>query len=296
MKELKLNLKPMIKKLEVFARKKTTSELSGSYISFFKGKGLDFEGYRKYSLEDDSRNIDWKASLRSQDLLIKIMEEERNVRVFFLFDVSDSMLFASVDKLKCEYGAEMIASLCFAILRVGDSVGLAMFSDRIVKVLPPESGLKHYYEIIQSLSNPQFYGGKLDFSRALKFINSYLARNSIVIVVSDFIGVGKNWMPHFKIATKKFDFVLNIMIRDPLDNKFPLDTGQAVLQDPYSSSRMLVDPDLVRKEYDESARRIKERIKSEFSRLRCDVLELVTDKPFEKLIVGFFVRSKKKWT
>ncbi len=295
MKELKLNLKPMIKKLEIFSRKDTISELSGSYRSFFKGKGLDFEGYRKYFLEDDSKDIDWKASLRSPDLLMKIMNEERNLRIFFLFDVSDSMLFASVDKLKCEYGAETIASLCFAVLRAGDSVGLLMFSDRIVNILPIKSGVAHYYEIIKSLSNPKFYGGKFDFTRALKFLNSYLPKNSVVIVVSDFIGLDKSWMTHFKIATRKFDFLLTIMIRDPVDNSFPLDSGQAVIEDPFSSDKLVIDTNLIKKEYDDSSRKIKEGIISEFSKLKCGTVELVTNEPFEKKLLRFFMENKRKW-
>jgi uncharacterized protein (DUF58 family) len=295
MKELKLNLKPMIKKLEIFSRKDTISELSGSYRSVFKGKGLDFEGYRKYFLEDDSKDIDWRASLRSPDLLVKIMNEERNLRVFFLFDVSDSMLFSSVDKLKCEYAAETIASLCFAILRAGDSAGMVMFSDRIVSMLPPKAGTAHYYEIIKSLSNPELYGGKFDFTKVLKFLNSYLPRNSVVIVVSDFIGLDKLWMPYFKIATRKFDYLLTIMVRDPVDDSFPLDTGQAVIEDPFSSSKLVIDPNLIKREYDDTSRRIKENIISEFLKLKCSTIELVTDKPFEKKLTRFFMEAKGKW-
>ena len=93
---------------EIFTKMNTLSELSGGYISLLKGKGFEFEGYRAYTLEDDSRDIDWKASLRAQELLVRILVEERNVKVFFLFDVSNSMCFSSVDKLKCEYGAEII--------------------------------------------------------------------------------------------------------------------------------------------------------------------------------------------
>lgn len=295
MKKLKLNLKPMISKLEVFTKKETMSELSGGYASFFRGKGLDFEGYRKYTLKDDSRDIDWKASLRSKELLLRIMKDERNLRVFFLFDVSDSMLFASVDKLKCEYGAELIASLCFAILRAGDSVGLVMFSDGIVKILPVKSGIQHYYDIIKSLSNPELYGGKFNFAKVLKFLNSYLPRNSIVITISDFIGLDNRWIPHFKIATKKFDFLLVIMVRDPVDNNFPKDTGQAVIEDPFSLNKLIIDPNLIKKEYDDSSRKIKEKIKREFSKVRCETIELLTNKEFEKPLLRFFVEGGKKW-
>ncbi|GAF89797.1 unnamed protein product, partial [marine sediment metagenome] len=274
--------------LEIFTKRDTMSELAGSYQSFFIGKGLDFEGYRKYSLHDDSKEIDWKASLRSKDLLLKIMREERDLKVFFLLDVSDSMLFASVDKLKCEYAAELVASLCFAISRAGDSVGLIMFSDDIVNILPAKSGIGHYYDIIKSLSNPKLYGGKFNFANVLKFLNSALPRNSIVIAVSDFIGLDNSWIPHFKISTKKFDFLLVIMVRDPLDNSLPKDAGQAVIEDPFSQNKLIVDPDLIEGAYENNSRKIKEKIKKEFSKARCETVELLTNKPFEKPILKFF--------
>jgi uncharacterized protein (DUF58 family) len=295
MKELKLNLKPMINKLEVFTKKDSLSELAGGYRSFFMGRGYDFEGYRKYSLHDDSRDIDWKASLRSKGLMMRIMREERNLRVFFLLDVSDSMLFASVDKLKCEYAAEAVASLCFAILRAGDSAGLVMFSDRVVKMLPSKSGIKHYYEIIKSLSDPKLYGGKFDFGKVLKFLNSSLPRNSIVIAVSDFIGLHSGWVPHLEVSAQKFDFSLSLMIRDPLDNNFPKDGGQLAVEDPFHPGKMIVDPDLIADRYDAHSFRIKERVKKEFSKLRCDTVELMTDKSFEKPILKFFIEGRKKW-
>jgi len=295
MKRLKLNLKPMVKKFEVFSKKNTSSELSGNYVSLFKGKGLDFAGYRTYTHLDDSQEIDWKASLRSQNLLVKMMIEERNAQVFFLFDVSNSMLFASTDKLKCEYGAEIVASLSFAILRAGDSVGMAMFSDKINKLIPLNMGPHHYYNVIHALTNPNNYGGNFDFKKTLKFLNNYLQRNSIVVVVSDFIGLDNLWNSHFKVASKKFDFLMLIMVRDPVDNKLPEDTGQIALENPFSSEKLLIDPNMMSSAYNLRSKEIKEKIKREFSRGGCDSLELVTDKPFEKEILSFFVKVRKRW-
>ena len=140
MEELKLNLKPLIKKLEVSTKRGFIDILTGSYKSSFKGKGLDFEGYRSYISGDDASLIDWKATLRSQDLLIKVLTEERNVNIIFLVDVSSSMSFASIDKLKNEYAAELVASLSFAAIQAGDSVGLVMFNDKITSANKRVSG------------------------------------------------------------------------------------------------------------------------------------------------------------
>ena len=295
MKKLKLDLKPMVKKFEIFTKKNTISELSGDYTSLFKGKGLDFAGYRDYTHMDDAGKIDWKASLRSNKLLIKEMEEERNSQVFFLFDVSNSMLFASTNKLKCEYAAEIVASLSFAILRAGDSVGLAMFSDSINKILPLSMGPQHYYKIIKEVSNPANYGGNFDFGKTLKFLNTYLPKNSIVVVISDFIGLTDSWKTHFKVSSKKFDFLLLLMIRDPVDNVLPEDTGQITLEDPFSRSKLLIDPNMMYKTYNLRSKEIKDKIKKEFLMAGCDTLELITNKPFEKEISNFFVRARRKW-
>ena len=295
MKRLKLDLKPMMKKFEIFTKKNSLSELSGDYMSLFKGKGLDFAGYRDYTHLDDSGDIDWKASLRSDKLLIKKMEEERNAQVFFLFDVSNSMLFASTNKLKCEYGAEIVASLSSAILRAGDSVGIAMFSDTVNKILPLSMGPQHYYKVIKELSNPVNYGGNFDFGKVLKFLNTYLTKNSIVVVVSDFIGLDNTWRSHFKIASKKFDFLLLIMVRDPVDNALPEDSGQITLEDPFSKSKLLIDPNMMYKTYNLRAKEIKLKIKKEFLLAGCETLELITNKPFEKEISNFFVKARKKW-
>jgi uncharacterized protein (DUF58 family) len=295
MKELKLNLKPMVKKFEIFTKKNTISELSGNYTSLFKGKGLDFAGYRQYTHIDDASDIDWKASIRSGQTLIKVMEEERNSKIFFLFDVSNSMLFASHNKLKCEYAAEIVASLSFTILRAGDSVGMAMFSDEINKIMPLSMGPGHYYNMIKELSNPVNYGGNFDLGKTLKFVNEYVERNSVLILVSDFIGLNSEWKSHFKIAAKKFDFLFLIMVRDPVDNKLPDDTGQITLEDPFSETKLLVDPQMLSASYNSRSSELKNKAKAEFKKAGVDILELETDKSYEKEIANFFVRGRKKW-
>lgn len=136
-KELRLDLKPLIKKLEIGLKRGHTEEaMTSSFKSVFKGRGLEFEGFRAYTASDDAKEIDWKASLRAQELLIRVLTEERNLKVFMLLDVSDSMIFASTDKLKAEYCAELVATLSYGVLAAQDSVGLAMFNDKIAKSIP----------------------------------------------------------------------------------------------------------------------------------------------------------------
>ncbi len=293
MEELKLNLKPLIKRLEVSTKKGLTGILTGSYKSTFKGKGFDFEGYRDYDPTDDASLIDWKATLRTQDLLVKVLVEERNVNIVFLVDVSSSMSFASVEKLKNEYAAELVASMSFAAIGAGDSVGLVMFTDRIVKFLPPAMGSRQYFMIIKSLSDPKLYDGKFDFSKIMSDLMGSVKRGAIVIIVSDFIGLGKDWEKHLRAASEKFE-IIGVMVRDPRDYEMPADVGQIVVSDPYSEKEVLIDTAAVKKEYESAVNEQVKHIKETFINSKSEFLELRTDKPFMNDIIKFFLMRHKR--
>ncbi len=293
MEELKLNLKPLIKRLEVSTKKGFTGILTGSYKSMFKGKGLDFDGYRSYNVSDDASLIDWKATLRSQDLLVKILIDERNVNVVFLVDVSSSMSFASVEKLKNEYTAELVASMSFAATRAGDSVGLIMFTDKIVKLLPPTMGNKQYFMIIKALSDPKLYDGKFDFIKVTKDLMNSVRKGAIVIIVSDFIGLNKDWEKYLKAISEKFE-VIGIMVRDPRDYEMPEDVGQVIISDPYSEKEILIDAASVKKEYESTVKEQVKHIKETFINSKSEFLELRTDKPFLNDIIKFFSMRHKR--
>ena len=294
MEELKLNLKPLIKRLEVSTKKGFTGILTGSYKSTFKGKGLDFEGYRDYDVGDDANLIDWKATLRSQDLLVKVLVEERNVNVVFLVDVSSSMSFTSVEKLKNEYTAELVASMSFAAIRAGDSVGLVMFTDRIVKFLPPTMGNRQYFMIIKSLSDPKLYDGKFDFIKIIKDLMGFIKRDAVIIIVSDFIGLGKDWERYLRAASEKFD-VIGVMVRDPRDYEMPSGVGQVVVSDPYSNKEVLIDTAAIKERYESAVKEQVKHVKETFINSKSEFLELRTDKPFLHDIINFFLmRTKRK--
>ncbi|MDD5086880.1 MAG: DUF58 domain-containing protein, partial [Candidatus Nanoarchaeia archaeon] len=293
MEELNLNLKPLIKRLEVYTKKGLVGVLTGSYKSTFKGKGLDFEGYRTYDVNDDSNMIDWKASLRSQEILVKILTEERDVNILFFVDVSSSMSFASIDKLKNEYAAELVASMAFAATSAGDSVGLAMFSDGIVKFLPPNMGSKQYFTITKALSDPKLYDGKVDFIKSITQITSSLKRGTVLVIVSDFIGFQGEWKNYLESISKKFE-VIGILVRDPRDYEMPEGVGQIVVSDPYSDKELIIDTDQIKERYEEEAKNQVKEIKRIFIESKSDFLELRTDKPFLYDLVNFFLRRKKK--
>lgn len=293
MEKLKLNLKPLIKELEVYTKKGFFAGFAGEYLSAFKGRGLEFTGFKDYDISQDATNIDWKASLKAGKLLVRELVEERNLEVLFLFDVSSSMSFASVDKLKNEYAAELIATLSFAILNAGDAVGMVMFTDKIVKFLSPRLGNRQYYLMTQALINPKLYDGKFDLVKVLNFIGGILRGRSIVILVSDFIGLKGDWKRAFAMVGAKYEFI-GIMVRDPGDDFMP-DVGQVVISDPFSEKEVVVNTSSIRKEYNAFTKRQVTEIEEIFKKVGADFVHLTTDKPFIKPVIDLFRRRKQTW-
>src|SRR3989338_9486315 len=200
-KRLVVDLLPAIRKLQVITKGYAVTGLVGQYNSVFKGRGIEFESYRVYSSLDDASLIDWKASKKVHRLLIKEYTEERNINVLFVLDISESMLFGSTQKLKNEYAAELVASLAHAILEVGDNVGLVMYNDTIVENIVPSRKKSQFYDISRNLTNPELYGGNGKFSELSKFLLTSFNRGTVVIIVSDFVGMDEGWKSNLKIIT-----------------------------------------------------------------------------------------------
>ena len=140
-KFFKVDLTPAVRRLEIISKGLVNTRVMGGYLSVFKGRGLEFAGYTPYDPDVDSRSIDWKATARTGDILMKEYIQERDINVFFVVDASSNMLFGSTDKLKIEYAIELIAGLSHAALEAGDRVGFALVSDKVVKKLIPDKGL-----------------------------------------------------------------------------------------------------------------------------------------------------------
>ncbi|MBL7148218.1 MAG: DUF58 domain-containing protein [Nanoarchaeota archaeon] len=293
-KRLNVDLIPAIRRFEIISKGLTAGKPGGDYKSIFKGKGLEFDGYRVYNPDDDADLIDWKATIRSDKILVKTYVEERDVNVFFLVDVSNSMIFGSTPKLKNEYAAEVIASLSYAILEAGDSVGLSLFTDKIVSKVHLGKGRTQFYALTRSLLNPEYYGGNFDFNSACKFLLNYLKQDSVVIVISDFVGLGGDWIRRLEMISKKFD-VIGIMIRDPRDRTLPTDTNQIVIEDPYSNKSLTIEPGLIKDVYEDYIKKQEKDITNEFLRVGSDFMSLSTDKSFVSPIMGLFRKRGLRW-
>jgi len=295
-RKLNINLKPLIKRLESITKRKVKTRLMGNYASVFRGTGgFEFEGYREYTLNDDASMIDWKASARANKLLVKVLKQERALEVFFLVDVSESMIFGSTTKLKNEYSAELIGTLAFAISAAGDKFGFATFSNKVSNILPPSRGINHFYRLCKILTNPDVYGGNCNFVEALDFALSYVKRRStLVFFVSDFVGLKGEWEKKLKLLCSKCDVVM-IMIRDPRDETLPEDTNLVLVEDPYSKRRLIIDPKLIKHHYESYVKREENSLREAFIRAGADFLKLSTAENFITPLVGFFIRRRRKW-
>lgn len=287
MEKLKIDLSELVKRLDIITKDLVSTMMVGNYKSVFKGRGLEFEDYIEYTPGDDASLIDWKSSKKANKLLIKKLEEERDLTLFFLIDVSSTMACSSIKKLKSEYAAEFVASLSYITLDAGDSVGFAMFSDQIIKRMPPARSRHQFYAILKTLANPLFYGGGYNLGEALKFTMSFLEKGSILMIVSDFIGLKGEWQKYLEVASGKFD-VIGIMVNDPTDIVLPEDSHQVMLEDPISGGQLLVVPDQIREKYGEYVGAQRMTTRRIFLESDCDFIELSTNKPFIGEIIKFF--------
>jgi hypothetical protein len=293
-KKLKISLPLAIKELEIATKSRVTTSLIGKYKSTFKGRGLEFDGYRVYTPDDDASLIDFKASARSDTLLVKEFVEERNLNLFILIDASSSMLTTSTKKLKNEYAAEVAATLGQTVIESGDNLGYLLFSDYAIANFE----LTNSYDVINfflhDLSDPNNYGGSFNFKDALEYIIENVPERSLVILISDFIYIGDNWQDLFKICAQKYDLI-GIMVRDPLDISLPENSSQIVIADPYSGEKILIEPERFKKKYELETKKEINNFKNLFKENNSDFLLLKTDEKFLFKLITFFNERSLRW-
>ncbi len=296
MKKLKLDIKDLANRLDITTRKMLRSNLSGNYQTAFRGNGLEFYGFRRYSNTDDASKIDWKASGRANDLLVREYIEERSLNVFFLVDASSTMLFGTREKIKAQYVAELVASMSFAIIHSSDAVGLGMFNKSVVRNFLPATGEKQYYNILNNLVDLNLYGNGFDLAKPLKYYTGVLQRGGFFFIVSDFIGLkGDEWIKNLRIACRKFD-VIGIMVRDVRDRQLPDEYSEIVLESPEDDRKKIVNPAAIKHAYEGYVRREEERIAEIFSESGAgEFLLLTTEMDFVKPLIRLFKRRALKY-
>jgi uncharacterized protein (DUF58 family) len=250
------------------------------YRAIFRGRGLEFDSYREFGPDDDAEMIDWKASLRANDLLARKYIEERNLNVYFLVDVGNSMLCSSGKKLKAEYAAELVVSLGHLIVDSGDRIGLVMFNDDVVKVLHPSSSKNQFALFTKLLADSEYYGGGFDLSKTIDTVlRTIKSSYTVFILVSDFIRTRKDIIRSFKLIGSRFE-TMAIMVRDPIDERLPDSSYQLSIQDPYSGRQMVLDPAIAGEKYRLSAAHQKAALREMFKKSQIDVIELDSSKSF----------------
>jgi len=264
--------------------------LAGNYQALFKGSGLDFSNFKEYSVGEDAGRIDWKASLKSDSLLIKEFIEERNSEVLFCYDVSSGMIFGS-KKLKAHYGAEFIASLGKHIIEGNDAIGLLTFTDKVNEFFYPGIGVRQLDLVMDIVSLFSTYGGRSDFKKVLDFLEHNVLEGTTIILISDFFSFKKykKYERSLRVIRSKLE-VIFVILRDPVEEFLDQKQKEVLLRDPGRGSNILINPSKVRKRYVEETLKEKQRLKEFLKSVNIPVLELYTDKSFIEPLVEFFAR------
>lgn len=257
------------------------------YKILFRGKGLEFESFRDFTQDDDASDIDWKTSSRAQKLLVKQYKEERDLKIFFLIDVGDNMVFGTKDKLKCGFVAELVGAFSRLIMESNDRVGLFLFSDKVKYFISPKSGNKHFQFIVDLLTKAETYGGFTDLDKALDYASQYLDRNTdSVILISDFLKVSRNTQRKLNILSHQFETII-IRVRDILDMTLPTVEGEINLENPMTGEQVIVNPKVARADYERNAREQAKLVEEIFKKSEADYLDLVTGRSFAVPLATF---------
>ena len=290
--ELLIDIEAQVKRISPLTKKGFFGNLVGEYKSAFRGRGLEFTTFRNYDVGDDAIHIDWKATLRSKDPLVRVFEEERDLKVYFLFDTSNSMLFSSHSKLKAEFAAEFMAALMYGILHAEDAVGLIMFSDTIKTFIPANIGDTQFFNLSRALTDTRNYGGGKDYEKLINFVMGSLPKTSILFMVSDFIGLPEDYEHLFEPMNQKYESVA-YMIRDPVDDELPAE-GEAYLLDPFSDDEIEADAGLLNARYREHILSFKKSIAKTYLKSHDDVVELNSGEDYLPVLLKYLIRRKNR--
>ncbi|HLC32038.1 MAG TPA: DUF58 domain-containing protein [Candidatus Nanoarchaeia archaeon] len=249
------------------------------YRTLLRGKGVEFDGYREYASDDDASVIDWKASKRSNSLLVKQYREERDLKILFAVDCSERMLFGSGKKLKAAYAAEVSASLAHLFLNTGDKIGFLLFNTIHSIAVPVSRGINQFYFFVDNLLNGSNYSGNSGFHAAFETILNSFPMVDVLVLVSDFYGMKQTDERLLGFLGGSFE-CLSLVLRDRFDLTLPSFSGQFVLQDPNTGEQVLINPKIARQQYTYFSNQFDSHLRSVFSKKNIDSLFLKTDDSF----------------
>ena len=283
-----------VRKIEIKTKALSHQIFAGEYHSAFKGRGMAFSEVREYQYGDDVRNMDWNVTARMSAPYVKVFEEERELTVVLLIDISRSGLFGTVGETKRELVAEIAATLAFSAMLNNDKVGALFFSDTVEKFIPPKKGRSHLLHIIREILEytPEHDG--TDIGEALRYLTNAIKRRCTAFVLSDMLDVDENGAPRYedalKVAVNRHDISV-IRVYDPRERTIP-DVGLVHVKDSETGKGAWIDTSskATRNAYEQWFRTASESAAKLFNRYQVDSVDTATDQDYVKNLIALFHR------
>ena len=283
-----------VRKIEIKTRGLSNHIFAGEYHTAFKGKGMAFSEVREYQSGDDVRSIDWNVTARYNSPYVKVFEEEREMIVMLLVDVSGSGNFGTKKQFKREIATELSAILAFSAIKNNDKVGVIFFSDIIEEFIPPKKGKSHILRIIRQILSFKPKNKKTDISQAIEYFNNVMKKRCICFILSDYIS--PSFEKPLKIASKKHDIVA-LRISDQREKKLP-NIGLIPLKDAENDTISYVDTSskIIRQLFAKNHKENEEELQKLFPRCGVDMIDISTGEDYVKPLINFFKnREKRRW-
>ena len=282
-----------VRRVEIATRGLVSEVFSGEYHSVFKGRGMNFAEVREYHYGDDIRSIDWNVTARTGAPFVKVFDEERELTVMLVVDVSASGEFGSRGRMKGEVAVEICAVLAFSAITNNDKVGLVIFSDRIEKFVPPRKGRRHVLRVLRELLYFQPEGRGTDIGGALEYLARVVRRRAVVFVVSDFQADGYD--KPLAVAGRRHDTIV-IRMSDRREHELP-PVGYLELEDAETGECLVVnvsDPTF-RAAFERDVASTSDTRQRRFRRAGVDVIEISADRPYADRLMRFFRQRAKRF-
>lgn len=275
-----------VRKIEIKTRRLSDHIFSGEYHTSFKGRGMTFSEVRQYQFGDDIRAIDWNVTARYNEPYVKVFEEERELTMMLMVDISGSESFGSKNQFKEEIVTEIAATMAFSATQNNDKIGLILFSDQIELYIPPKKGKSHVLRIIRELIEFKPKSRKTDIAQALKFLSGTQKKKAIVFLISDFMN--SDYEHTLKIASKKHD-ITGIRVYDIREEKMP-NLGMVYMKDAETGASQLVNTGAksVRMEYEKYYRENVKYFSETFSKCGSGVVSTRVDESYVTKLLGYF--------
>ncbi len=276
-----------VRKIEIKTKRLSDHIFSGEYHTSFKGRGMTFSEVRQYQYGDDVRAIDWNVTARYNEPYIKVFEEERELTMMLMVDVSGSESFGTKNQLKSEVVTEIAATMAFSATQNNDKIGLILFSDEIELYIPPKKGKSHVLRIIRELIEFQAKSKKTNLSQALKFLSATQKKKAIVFLISDFM-VSDDYEKTLKIASKKHD-ITGIRVYDIREEKMP-NIGVVEMEDAETGKTMTIDTTSkkIRLHYEKNYLDKVNYFKDIFSKCGSGIVNTRVDESYVTKLLGYF--------